>query len=150
MPWRLPGGIRFPCHGLGRLADNTSVWFNCVLRGDNDVITLAENTQIQDGSVLHTDAGIGLSLGRGVSVGHLAMLHGCTVGDGSPIGRSYLIGSNTLIPEGKVVPDGVLVLGSPGRIVRELKPDEIAEINATTAHYVPRLKHFRETLRPQA
>src|SRR5277367_6754581 len=104
------------------LENNASVWFNVVIRGDSDVITLGENCNVQDGSVLHTDAGIKLTLGRDVSVGHLAMLHGCTVGDNSligikavvlnraVIGKNCLIGSNALIPEGKVIPDGSLVV----------------------------------------
>src|SRR5580765_4693018 len=108
------------------LEDRVSVWFNVVIRGDNDTITIGADANIQDGSVLHTDAGVKLTLGPSVSVGHLVMLHGCTVGEGSligikavvlnhaVIGRECLIGANTLIPERKVIPDRSLVLGSPG------------------------------------
>src|SRR5215831_8775233 len=116
--------------------NEASVWFGAVVRGDSDIITLGERTNIQDAAVLHADPGIPLTLGKNVSVGHKAMLHGCTVGDGSligigavvlnhvVIGRSTLIGAGALIPEGKTYPDGVLVLGTPGRVVRELKPEE--------------------------
>src|SRR5499427_6635897 len=113
-----------------------SLWFNVVARGDNDVITIGERTNIQDGAVLHADPGIPLTLGKNVSVGHKAMLHGCTVGDGSlvgigaiilnhaVIGSGTLVGAGALVPEGKTFPDGVLVLGTPAKVVRELKPEE--------------------------
>ena len=131
-----------------RLADNVSIWFNAVLRGDNDPISIGANSNIQDGSVLHTDLGAPLTVGCGVTVGHMAMLHGCTVGDGTlvgiksvilngaTIGRHCLIGANTLIPEGKVIPDRSLVMGSPGRIVRELTDEEVARIAQGAARYV--------------
>jgi carbonic anhydrase/acetyltransferase-like protein (isoleucine patch superfamily) len=117
-----------------RLAANASIWWNATLRGDNDPISIGENTNIQDGSVLHTDAGIPMNIGANVTVGHLVMLHGCTIGDGSligigsvilnraVIGKGCIVGANTLIPEGKVFPDHVLIVGSPGKIVRELAP----------------------------
>ena len=107
------------------LKNNASVWFNAVLRGDNDVITVGENSNIQDGSVLHTDGGMPLVVGANVTVGHKVMLHGCTIGDGSliginavvlngaKIGKGCLIGANSLIPEGKEIPDFSLVMGSP-------------------------------------
>src|SRR4029079_1695180 len=110
------------------LENNASVWFNVVIRGDNDVITIGENSQVQDGCVLHTDRGYPLTLGPGVSIGHMSMLHGCTIGagsligiksvllNGSVIGKNCLIGANSLIAEGKSIPDGSLVLGSPGRV----------------------------------
>jgi len=113
-----------------------SVWFNSVVRGDSDIITIGERTNIQDAAVLHADPGIALTLGKNVSVGHQAMLHGCSVGDGSlvgigaiimnhaVIGSGCLIAAGALIPEGKKYPDGVLVVGSPGRVVRELNPEE--------------------------
>jgi carbonic anhydrase/acetyltransferase-like protein (isoleucine patch superfamily) len=137
------------------LENNASVWFNVVIRGDSDVITLGENCNVQDGSVLHTDAGILLTLGRDVSVGHLAMLHGCTVGDNSligikavvlnraVIGKNCLIGSNALIPEGKVIPDGSLVVGSPGRVVRQLTEQEIAGLKSIADHYAERFKRYK-------
>ncbi len=141
-----------------RLAENASVWWNAVLRGDNDPITIGENTNIQDGSVLHTDAGVPLTLGRDVTVGHLVMLHGCTVGDGSligiksvilnraVIGRNCLIGANTLIPEGKVIPDRSLVMGSPGKVVRELTDEEVARLLASAAHYVENARRYAARL----
>jgi carbonic anhydrase/acetyltransferase-like protein (isoleucine patch superfamily) len=129
------------------LESNASVWFNCVVRGDNDVITIGENANVQDGSVLHTDAGIPLTLGANVSIGHKVMLHGCTIGEGSliginavilnnaVIGKHCLIGANTLVPEGKEIPDGSLVMGSPGRIKRTLSGEEIQELKQIADHY---------------
>jgi carbonic anhydrase/acetyltransferase-like protein (isoleucine patch superfamily) len=140
------------------LRDNASVWFNCVLRGDNDVITVGEGSNIQDGSVLHTDAGIRLDIGDHVTVGHMAMLHGCTIGDGSligikavilnraVIGRHCLIGANTLIPEGKVIPERSLVMGSPGKVVRELTDDEVARLLGSARHYVDNWRRYRAEL----
>lgn len=142
------------------LGPNASVWFGCIVRADNDVITIGENSQLQDGCVLHTDAGFPLTLGRGVSVGHMAMLHGCTVGDGSligiksvilngaRIGRNCLIGANALIAEGKEIPDGSLVIGSPGKVVRQLTPEEIGRINSASDHYVAKFKRYRESFKP--
>jgi len=130
---------------LGR---NANVWWNVVIRGDNDRITLGENVNIQDGSVLHTDEGVSLTLENDVSVGHMVMLHGCTVKEGSligikavvlnhaVIGRECLIGANSLIPEGKVIPDRSLVVGSPGRVVRQLSDDEVKMVRWISQHYV--------------
>src|SRR5262245_7060376 len=141
--------------------DKASLWFNVVARGDNDVITIVERSNIQDGSVLHADPGIPLTIGKNVSVGHKAMLHGCTIGDGTlvgidavilnhaVVGRGSLIGAGALITEGKVIPDGVLVLGSPGRVVRELKPEEKDGILKIAESYVQRSKLFREHMKPQ-
>ncbi|MDH5534485.1 MAG: gamma carbonic anhydrase family protein [Betaproteobacteria bacterium] len=142
------------------LENNASVWFNCVVRADNDVITIGENSQLQDGCVLHVDPGFPITLGRNVSVGHMAMLHGCTVGDGSligiksvilngaKIGRNCLIGANSLIAEGKEIPDGSLVMGSPGKVVRQLSAEEIARINSASDHYVQKFKRYRTEWRP--
>jgi carbonic anhydrase/acetyltransferase-like protein (isoleucine patch superfamily) len=114
------------------LATNVSIWFNVVIRADFDSVTIGEGTNIQDGSVLHVDPGCPLIIGRDVTIGHLAMVHSCTIGDGSliginavilknaRIGKGCLIGANTLIPEGMQVPDGSVVLGSPGRICKDL------------------------------
>src|SRR6266571_3370059 len=143
------------------LHNQASVWFNAVARGDSDIITIGERTNIQDAAVLHADPGIPLTLGKNVSVGHQAMLHGCTVGDGSlvgigavilnhaVIGSRCIIGAGALIPEGKTYPDGVLVLGSPGRVVRELKPEERDGLLENADIYVRRSKLYREKLRPQ-
>ncbi len=145
-----------------RLGENAGVWWNAVLRGDNDPITVGANTNIQDGSVLHTDKGVPLTLGRNVTVGHLVMLHGCTVGDGSligiksvilnrvVIGRNCLIGANTLIPEGKTVPDRSLVMGSPGKVVRELTDEEVARLEDVARRYVENARRYATQLRPLA
>ena len=142
------------------LENNASVWFNCVVRGDNDVITIGENSQLQDGCVVHVDPGHPLTLGKDVSVGHMAMLHGCTVGDGTligiksvilndaVIGRNCVIGANTLIPEGNKIPDGSLVLGSPGKVVRQLTEDEFREFSGTAANYVKAWQRYKSELKP--
>jgi carbonic anhydrase/acetyltransferase-like protein (isoleucine patch superfamily) len=142
------------------LENNASVWFNCVLRGDNDVITLGENSQLQDGCVVHVDPGHPLTLGKDVSIGHMAMLHGCTVGDGTlvgiksvilndaVIGRNCVIGANSLIAEGKKIPDGSLVLGSPGKVVRQLTEDEIKRFSGIAGNYVRKWKRYKEGLKP--
>jgi carbonic anhydrase/acetyltransferase-like protein (isoleucine patch superfamily) len=143
------------------LHNQASVWYNAVVRGDNDTITIGERTNIQDAAVLHVDPGVSLTLGKNVSVGHQAMLHGCTIGDGTlvgigaivmnhaVIGSRCLIGAGTVIPEGKNYPDGVLVLGSPGKVVRELKPEEREGLLEIADIYVRRSKLYREKLRPQ-
>src|SRR4051812_14416114 len=143
------------------LENNASVWFNVVIRADRELITLGENSQVQDGSVLHADPGFPLTLGKNVSVGHMVMLHGCTVGDGSligiksvilngtVIGKNCLIGANTLIAEGKTIPDGSMVLGSPGKVVRQLSPEEIARINRISEHYVANFKRYKSELKVQ-
>lgn len=140
------------------LAANVSIWWNAVLRGDNDPITLGANTNIQDGSVLHTDVGQPLTLGRDITVGHKVMLHGCTIGDGAligmgsivlngaVIGQQCLIGAGTLIPEGKVIPDRSLVVGAPGRIVRELSAAQLAMLAASAAHYVENAARYQRGL----
>ncbi|MEY3200643.1 MAG: hypothetical protein RIR70_193 [Pseudomonadota bacterium] len=136
------------------LEDNASVWWGCVLRGDNEPIIVGAGTNVQDGSVLHTDIGAPLTLGADITVGHMAMLHGCTVGDGSligmkavvlnhaKIGRECLIGANTLIAEGKVIPDRSLVVGSPGRVVRTLSDEDVAKMRANAAHYVENWRRY--------
>ena len=143
-----------------RLAANASIWWNATLRGDNDPIHIGENTNIQDGSVLHTDEGVPMHIGANVTVGHLVMLHGCTVGDGSligigsvilnraVIGKGCIVGANTLIPEGKVFPDRVLIVGSPGKVVRELSDDDVARLKASADHYVANAQRYRDTLKP--
>lgn len=142
------------------LHDNVSVWFNAVIRGDNEPIRIGSNSNVQDGAVLHTDPGAPLTIGSNVTIGHLAMLHGCTIGDGSligiksvilnhaVIGRNCLIGANTLITEGKVIPDNSLVVGSPGKVLRTLSAEEIAAMQANTAHYVENLQRYLNTLSP--
>lgn len=141
------------------LKPGASVWFGAVLRGDNDPITIGENSNIQDGSVLHTDVGEPLTIGRGVTVGHMAMLHGCEIGDNTligigavvlgraKIGRNCLIGANALITEGKVIPDGSLVMGQPGKVVRALEPGQIAALEASAEHYVQNWKRYARDLK---
>jgi carbonic anhydrase/acetyltransferase-like protein (isoleucine patch superfamily) len=141
------------------LENNASIWFNAVVRADNDTITIGENSQVQDGAVLHADPGFPLTIGRNVTVGHMVMLHGCTIGDGcligikslimngAVIGKNCLVGANSLIAEGKTIPDGSLVLGSPGRVVRQLSVDEIARVNGTADHYVENFRRYRDGLK---
>lgn len=143
-----------------RLGANVSIWWNAVLRGDNDPISIGENSNIQDGSVLHTDEGVPMNIGANVTVGHLVMLHGCTIGDGSligigsiilnraVIGRNSIVGANTLIAEGKTFPDRVLIVGSPGKVVRELTDEEVAKLAGSAAHYVDNAQRYRSQLKP--
>jgi len=142
------------------LHNNVNVWFQVVIRAENDRITIGEDCNIQDGSVLHVDPGFPMTLAPRVSIGHKVMLHGCTIGEGTliginsvilngaRIGRGTLIGANTLIAEGKEIPDGVLVVGSPGKIVRELKPEEKAGLLKIASGYVERSRHYRKNLKP--
>jgi carbonic anhydrase/acetyltransferase-like protein (isoleucine patch superfamily) len=153
--WIAPNAIVI---GDVRLGRNVSIWWNAVLRGDNDPIVIGDNTNIQDGSVLHTDIGVGMTIGADVTVGHMVMLHGCTIGDGSligigaivlnhaEIGRECLIGANALVPEGKSIPDRSLVVGSPGRVVRELRDADVAMIRAGNHHYIEHMQHYRDGL----
>lgn len=141
------------------LEPDVSIWFKVVIRAENDRIAIGEASNIQDGSVLHVDPGYPMTLGRMVSVGHKVMLHGCTVGDGSliginsvvmngaRIGRGTLIGANSLIAEGKEIPDGVLVLGSPGKIVRELTQDERDYLLKVASGYVERSRFYKANLK---
>lgn len=141
---------------IGRvtLKKNVSVWFGAVVRGDVESIIIGENSNVQDGSVLHADPGYPLSIGPGVTVGHMAMLHGCEIGsnsligigavvlNGAKIGRNCLIGARALITEGKVIPDGSLVVGAPGRVVRTLTEDEIKGLTVSADHYVANWKRY--------
>lgn len=141
------------------LENNASIWFNAVVRGDCDVIHIGENTNIQDGSVLHADVGVPLTIGRNVTVGHKVMLHGCSIGDhsliginavilnGARIGRYCIIGANALIPEGKEIPDFSLVMGSPGKVVREVTEAQRTLLEHSALHYVENFKRFRRELR---
>jgi carbonic anhydrase/acetyltransferase-like protein (isoleucine patch superfamily) len=137
---------------------HSSVWWSVTIRGDNDVITLAEKVNVQDGSVIHTDGGVRVTLERNVSVGHLVMLHGCTIRENSLIGigaivlnravvgKNCLVGAGALVPEGKTIPDGSLVLGVPGKVVRSLTPDEIAMNTWIAEHYAERAERYRKGL----
>jgi carbonic anhydrase/acetyltransferase-like protein (isoleucine patch superfamily) len=140
------------------LKKNASVWWGATLRGDNDPITIGENSNIQDGSVLHTDAGVPLTIGANVTVGHLVMLHGCVIGDnsligigsvilnGAKIGRNCLIGANVLITEGKEIPDNSLVMGAPGKVVREVSEHQAMVLTGSALHYVDNWKRYRRDL----
>ncbi|HCZ15076.1 MAG TPA: gamma carbonic anhydrase family protein [Candidatus Accumulibacter sp.] len=141
-----------------RLARNASIWWNATLRGDNDPISIGENSNIQDNSVLHTDEGVPMTIGRDVTVGHLVMLHGCTIGDGSligigsvllnrcVIGKGCIVGANTLIPEGKVFPDHSLIVGSPGKAIRQLGPEEVERLRHSADHYVANWQRYAREL----
>jgi carbonic anhydrase/acetyltransferase-like protein (isoleucine patch superfamily) len=141
------------------LQRNASVWFGAVLRGDNDPIVVGEDSNIQDNSVCHTDRGSPLTIGRRVTIGHMVMLHGCSIGDGSligigsiilngaKIGRRCIIGANSLITEGREIPDDSLVMGSPGKVVRTLDEAQAAAIELGALHYVENWKRFAAGLR---
>lgn len=147
--------------GSVALQARASIWFNAVARGDNDPIHIGENSNVQDNTVLHTDPGIPLVIGSNVTVGHSVMMHGCRIGDGSlvgigsvilnnaEIGESCLIGANTLITEGKTFPPRSVIMGSPGRVVRELSDVQAEEIAAIAAVYVEKIRRYR-TLTPLA
>ena len=142
------------------LEDNVSVWFKVVMRADNDSIHIGEGCNIQDGSVLHVDPGYPMNLARRVTVGHKVMLHGCTIGEGTliginsvvmngaRIGANSLVGANTLIAEGKEIPEGVLVLGSPGKVVRDLKQEEKDYLLGIAQGYIDRSRFYKENLKP--
>jgi carbonic anhydrase/acetyltransferase-like protein (isoleucine patch superfamily) len=140
------------------LKNNASIWFNVTVRGDNDPIEIGENTNIQDGSVLHTDVGMPLIIGKNVTVGHMVMLHGCTIGDnsligigsiilnGAKIGRNCLIGANSLITEGKEIPDNSMVMGAPGKVVRQISEAQIQMLTGSALHYVENWKRYDKGL----
>ncbi|HEY0801393.1 MAG TPA: gamma carbonic anhydrase family protein [Steroidobacteraceae bacterium] len=145
--------------GKVALAENSSVWFGATLRGDNEIIGIGANSNVQDAAVLHTDPGFPITLGVHVSVGHQAMLHGCTVGDGSligiqavvlngaVIGKGCLVGAGAVVTERKIFPDGTLILGAPAKVIRELTADERANLIEGAAIYVRRADDYRAGLR---
>jgi carbonic anhydrase/acetyltransferase-like protein (isoleucine patch superfamily) len=144
--------------GKVRLDRHASVWFGAVLRGDNELIHLKENVNVQDGAVLHTDMGYPLVLERNASVGHLAMLHGCTIGEGAlvgigatvlngaRIGRGTIVGAHALVPEGREVPEDSLVLGTPARVVRSLTDADREMLSRIAEHYVGKGQRYRADL----
>ena len=156
--WIAPSAVVI---GNVRLETNASVWWQAVLRGDNELITIGENSNIQDGCVLHTDPGYPLNIGRNVTVGHLAMLHGCTIGDNSLIGigavilndavvgENCLIGAKALVPEGKEIPANSLVMGAPAKVVRRLEDKHIARIREAAEHYVGNWQRYRRELQSE-
>jgi len=141
------------------LKHNASIWFGVTVRGDNDPIVIGENSNVQDGSVLHTDIGQPLTIGKDCTIGHMVMLHGCTIGDntligigsvvlnGAKIGRNCLIGANCLITEGKEIPDNSLVMGAPGKVVREIGEPQAQVITMSALHYVENWKRYAKGLR---
>ena len=140
------------------LEKNSSVWFNAVIRGDNENIHVGEGSNVQDGSVLHTDPGCPLKIGKDVTIGHLVMLHGCIIGDNSligigavilnnaKIGKNCIIGAKALITENKEIPDNSLVVGAPGRVVRKLTDEEIGKITENAKHYQDNWKRYVKTV----
>ncbi len=144
--------------GKVSLGIGVSVWFGSVLRGDNELLEVGDGTNIQESCVFHTDMGVPFKVGRGCTIGHRALLHGCTVGDNclvgigatvlnnTVIGENCLIGAHTLLPEGKSIPPGSLVMGSPGKVVRALSPEEIERLRLTAVHYVENAKRYRSKL----
>ena len=144
--------------GSVRIGNDVSIWFGAVVRGDTGTIDIGDATNIQDGSVIHCDERHAAVIGRGVTVGHRAVLHGCTVGDesligigavilnGAVIGRNCIVGAGALVLENARIPDGSVALGSPAKVVRPVTPDQIAEIRDSAAHYVSALRAYRELL----
>lgn len=140
------------------MAEQSSVWFGATVRGDNETITIGARSNIQDGAVCHSDPGSPLTLGEDITVGHLAMIHGCTIGNGSLIGigatilngaiigENCLIGAHALITEGKVIPDNSVVMGSPGKVVKTLSPEQAARLKMGSQVYVANAKRFRDGL----
>ena len=146
--------------GRVRLAPMASIWFGSILRGDNELIDIGENSNVQDGCVFHTDMGAPLTIGRDCTIGHKVILHGCTIGDNTligmgstilnhaRIGNNCLIGANALITEGKVIPDNSLVVGAPAKVVRQLSPDAIEGLTKAAAGYVQNWQRFAAGLKP--
>jgi len=155
--WVAPGAVLI---GNVVMKPRASVWFGSVIRAENDQIVIGEGSNIQDGSVLHVDPGYPIAIAKNVTVGHKVMLHGCTVGEqsligigsillnGCVIGKNSLVGANTLIPEGKEYPDGVLILGSPGKVVRELTPEQQQKLKSAADHYQENALRYQQHLTP--
>ncbi len=141
------------------MGEQSSVWFNATVRGDNDTITIGARSNVQDGAVLHTDPGIALTLGEDVIVGHLAMLHGCDIGDGSligigatvlnraVIGKNCIIGAHALITEGKVIPDNSMVVGAPGKVIKTLNDTQIQMLKLNALSYVEKAARYAKGLK---
>lgn len=145
--------------GKVHMAAGASVWFGAVLRGDADHIHIGENSNIQDNSVLHADHDVPLHVGKGVTVGHMVMLHGCEIGDGSligigavvlngaKIGQNCLVGAGSLVTEGKSFPDGSMIMGRPAKVVRELRPEELEGLKRSAAHYADNARAYAKGLK---
>lgn len=148
-------------HVIGKvvLGPHVSIWFGATLRGDNEPLTIGENSNLQEGCVAHSDIGYPLNIGKNVTVGHQAMLHGCTVGDGSligiqavilngaKIGKNCLVGAGALVTEGKEFPDNSLIIGSPAKAVRTLSEEQIAGLKANSANYAERATYFKQHIK---
>ena len=145
--------------GKVRIDANASIWFDVTIRGDNELISVGENSNVQEGCILHTDPGCPLSIGKNVTIGHQAMLHGCSIGDGSligiqavilngaKIGKNCLVGAGALITEGKEFPDNSLIIGTPAKSVRVLTDEAIAAMHGNTANYVQRAQEYKTQLK---
>lgn len=145
--------------GKVRLGESVSVWFGATIRGDNDRIDVGDFSNIQEGTVLHTDQGYPLHIGKGVTVGHQAMLHGCTIGDGcligiqavvlngAKIGKNCLIGAGALVTEGKEFPDNSLIIGSPAKVARALTDEQLEGVRRSAQTYAERGAHFKRHLK---
>ncbi len=156
--WTAPNAVLL---GKVELCDDASVWFNAVLRGDNELIRVGARSNVQDGSVLHTDPGFALDIGEDCTIGHMVMLHGCTIGNGcligigsvilngARIGDGSLIGANTLITEGKVIPARSMVMGSPGKVVRELSEEDAARLKLSAGRYVANWQRYMTGFKAQ-
>jgi carbonic anhydrase/acetyltransferase-like protein (isoleucine patch superfamily) len=156
--WVAPNAVAL---GKVELCEDASVWFGAVLRGDNELIRVGARSNVQDGCVLHTDPGFPLEIGEDCTIGHMVMLHGCTIGSGSligigsivlngaHIGEGSLVGANTLITEGKTFPPRSMILGSPGKVVRELSAEESERLKASAGRYAANWKRYAQDLAPQ-
>ena len=145
--------------GNVELGEDASVWFGCVLRGDNELMRIGARCNVQDGAILHSDPGFALSLAEGVSIAHQVMLHGCTIGEGTlvgiqavvlngaRIGKNCLVGAGALVTEGKEFPEGSMILGSPAKVVRPLTPAQIEGLRRIAEHYVENARRYRSGLR---
>lgn len=142
------------------LESGVGIWFGVVLRGDNDPITVGEGSNIQENTVIHTDIGYPVTIGKNCTIGHSAVIHGCTIGDnsligmgatvlnGAVVGRNCLIGAGALVTEGKVIPDGSLVVGMPAKVIRALDADAIAGLTQSALHYQDNMRRYRDGLKP--
>ena len=151
--WVAPNAVII---GRVELKKNSNVWFNTTIRGDLEPIIIGENSNVQDGSVIHTDPGCPVTVGKGVTLGHMVMLHGCTIEDDcligigstilnkAKIGKNSIIGAHSLITENKIIPERSLVLGSPGKVIRQVTDEEINHIKENAKHYVENFKKYKK------
>jgi carbonic anhydrase/acetyltransferase-like protein (isoleucine patch superfamily) len=154
--WVAPNAVLI---GRVRLLKGASVWFGAIVRGDNDWITIGENSNVQDNSVLHTDAGIPINIGRNVTIGHAVTLHGCTIGDDCivgmgatllnhcRIGKNSIVGANALVAEGKTFLENSMIMGMPARVARQLSDDEISQLSLPASHYVENARRYARGLK---